>query len=710
MKSSAFKIHLSKKYNSQRLLVTTVISALFIIVAVVLFGRSVITADYITHTSGKNILSSGISFGLRPVTVTGGPTWPNSAASFQPTNTLDNNPNTYWAGDPSQNDWALVYDFGAVTYLENLTIHFFSRQIKGAVFVPQRTTILASTNGVDYTTVVEWVEKNNDEPRLTIGQRARYIKIMMSGKSDAPNYRQAAIQDVTFTGNNALVPAGVTGGTSWPWTNAYLPDKTIDNTTTTYWAGDPRQNSWSLVYDFGGIKYVNDLSVQYFPREKRNIIFVPQNLNVFSSDDGITYVLVKKTGDKVNDLQRLDLGVNARYIKLTMTGRSDSPSNRQPQIEEVVFTGSDRLASEHNDVVSYSSAFDNTRLVARTTFIEDGRLKPLVIIMHGWGGSIDDMQEAADWGRDHGVFAVSVAMRGRDGSQGVPDAGRVEIHDIYDAVQYALRQYPGEIDRNRVAIWGFSGGGGNAFSAATKLPDTFNQVGIFFGMNDYAAWRTNGAGDRIASIDAMYGGNPDQVPVRYLASRSLDGVGNNPWSDIQLFWDEQENICPPYFDENWLSQSSRLRLRNSTGHKSLVTDIQRWLHAYPAANDSLEWAMGNVLLPRLLSSDVSSVMTIPDQGAPQFHILGWMATKKFAVYLGTSDRAVADMTYNYVDKTMSFTFSNATTEIANAKAKVTIPLNSRTLVSVDGGQAQIIGNNIVVSNVQLTGTVTVRFK
>ena len=57
--------------------------------------------------------------------------------------------------------------------------------------------------------------------------------------------------------------------------------------------------------------------------------------------------------------------------------------------------------------------------------------------MHGYsaGSDIASIRPNAQRLRDAGFFAISVTMRGREGSQGVRDSGGVEVYDIYDAAE-----------------------------------------------------------------------------------------------------------------------------------------------------------------------------------------------------------------------------------------------------------------------------------
>jgi dipeptidyl aminopeptidase/acylaminoacyl peptidase len=74
-------------------------------------------------------------------------------------------------------------------------------------------------------------------------------------------------------------------------------------------------------------------------------------------------------------------------------------------------------------------------LVAELTYDDSREHAPIAVVMHGYSGASGKLGEVrgnAQYLRDKGFFAVSVAMRGRDGSDGVRDSGGLEIYDIYD--------------------------------------------------------------------------------------------------------------------------------------------------------------------------------------------------------------------------------------------------------------------------------------
>lgn len=636
-----------------------------------------------------------------PASVSGGPTWPNANGSFLPGKTIDNNTNTYWAGDPTKTEWSLIYDLGSAQNIDDIVIQFYPRTLKKVTYIPQQITVLTSADNSTFNVVSTTTDASVDKQKLAATSRARYLRIDMKGRSSAPSNRQPAIQEVYFTVEN----------------QNYIPFKTIDGTTSTYWAGDYNNNEWNLTYDLGSVQYLDNIVMQFYPRTlKRSITYVPQQITLQTSADNIAFKEVSNTTNTTDDRQQFTVYNKARYLRINMKGKSPAPSNRQPALNEVYIYGGNEPAAVVTGI-NYTSSYDNINLKAQLSYLDTGRKKPIVVVMHGWAGGMSSVSPTASWISQSGFFAVNIAMRGRDNSQGSPDAGRLEIHDIYDAVTYVLDHYPDEIDSTKIALWGFSGGGGNAFSAATKMPDMFNQVASFFGMNDYAYWRTNGAGDaRAAVVDQWTGGTPEAVPTHYEASRSLSGVQNNPWGEIHLFWDEEEIVCPAYFDQQWLDQSQALGYTNSIPHLSLISDLHRWIHGYPVpsnTDNSLVWAMENILAKRITNGSVPATIEVPNQGAPTFRVLGYLLTRKFRVYLGDAVSSVADLNYSDDGKQLIFAFSNPVAENPSASAKIIIPLNNshtaQNIESVTGADYVVEGNNLILSGADLNGTVTVTF-
>jgi hypothetical protein len=343
---------------------------------------------------------------------------------------------------------------------------------------------------------------------------------------------------------------------------------------------------------------------------------------------------------------------------------------------------------------------------------------PIAVVMHGYsnGNGVANVRGPAQRLRDNGFFAISVAMRGRDGSDGVRDSGGLEIHDIYDAVE-AVKANPtfaGLIDPTNIHITGYSGGGGNVMSALTKFPDYFRVGASFFGMSDYGydltnGWYNNGAGGRTSQLNTDIG-NPNTggstALDRYLARASNLAAKNNPYSEIHLFVNDDETICPPwnntsYRDNAVAAESSPGEFDNITVHigglgvyqdfngNSIndANELQTWPHGVPDANrqDAGELWYRN----RLLSGSIPQpVMNNTDE----LRVAGYVKTSTFGLWLGTGQNAAADLTYSLSSGLKSFSF-----DIASSNTAITGTLTVNT-ADMAGRQVSVELDNAVVGS------------
>ena len=359
-------------------------------------------------------------------------------------------------------------------------------------------------------------------------------------------------------------------------------------------------------------------------------------------------------------------------------------------------------------------------LVAELNYDNTEANAPIVVVMHGYSGTTGKLAEVrapAQRLRDHGFFAISVAMRQRDGSDGVRDSGGLEIHDIYDAVE-AIKADPafsGLIDPGNVHITGYSGGGGNTMSALTKFPDYFRVGAAFFGMSDYGydlndGWYNNGAGSRTSQLNIDIG-NPNTggnaVLDRYLARASNLASKNNPYSEIHLFVNSNETICPVWNDTSYeanadAAESFAGEFNNITVHigglgayqdfnSNSINDaneLQSWPHqGSPTSNeqDAAElWyrdrlLAGTIPQPALNNSD-------------ELRVAGFVKTSKFDLWLGDGQNAAADLTYSLSSTLKTFSF-----QIASSDTAVTGDLTVNT-ADMAGRQVSVELDNVVVGS------------
>lgn len=260
---------------------------------------------------------------------------------------------------------------------------------------------------------------------------------------------------------------------------------------------------------------------------------------------------------------------------------------------------------------------------------------PIVVMMHGFNGSIDNitsamMQRIAS----QGFFVLAAGMRGRKGATGSRDASGREIHDIYDAINYVKANFPVS---DKVCISGYSGGGGNALAAATKFPDVFNVVVDHFGMSDYGYDSTYGwyytNPSYQSNIADFVGATPTAAPEKYLARAHIFGVSNFA-GELYVFHDSEDSLVD-------ILQSQRLEEvqgANIDGHffYSESGDPVRYLH---------DMATSEITEPTWLPrAQAVAPWTIPDTGSVR--VCGYIITKKFNIFLGNLDDRTADVTYD----------------------------------------------------------------
>lgn len=297
---------------------------------------------------------------------------------------------------------------------------------------------------------------------------------------------------------------------------------------------------------------------------------------------------------------------------------------------------------------------------------------PIAVVMAGYSptnGNLDGVRAQAQRLRDAGFFAISVAMRGRDGSAGVRDSGGLEIHDIYDAVESVKDDYASYVDESNVHITGYSGGGGNVMSAIVRFPDYFRLGSSYFGMSDYGfdpvnGWYNNGAGGRTATLDQDIGnpnlGDPDVID-RYHARASNLAASNSRFTEVHLFVNDNESICPLVNDTSF-QQNGGSQVVLHVGNSAAPTyedfngngsedpgERQLWPHGFPTASQQAaaeQWyrdrlLAGTIPVPEL---DASGTLYVP----------GFLQTRHFEVWPGDGQNSTGVVTYSLGTQSASF--------------------------------------------------------
>jgi hypothetical protein len=186
-----------------------------------------------------------------------------------------------------------------------------------------------------------------------------------------------------------------------------------------------------------------------------------------------------------------------------------------------------------------------------------------------------------------------------------------------------------------------------------------------YGLDLVNGWYNNGAnygGTRTTQLDADIGNPITGGPVvldRYRARASNLASKNNPYSEIHLFVNWEEPICPAvnsisYWSNAVAAQSFPGEFTNITLHLGTNgvfrdfntnglnegSELQYWLHGNPTASQQTSaeaWYLarlrnGLIPQPKLNASD-------------ELYVAGWIKTRPFEFWLGDGQNAAATLSY-----------------------------------------------------------------
>ncbi len=352
-------------------------------------------------------------------------------------------------------------------------------------------------------------------------------------------------------------------------------------------------------------------------------------------------------------------------------------------------------------------------LKAELNYDDSHNNAPIAVVMHGFASDAVHVRANAQRLRDAGFFAISVAMRGRDDSDGTRDSGGLETYDIYDAVEAVKANYGSRVDASNIHITGYSGGGGNTMSALTKFPDYFRVGSAYFGISDYGydganGWYNNGAssGNQVSLNTDI--GNPntggDSVTDRYHARASNLASKNNPYSEIRLFVNDNEITCPKinstsYRDNAVAAESFVGEFDNITVHigrsgtyedfdgdgQNDADEEQCWPHHYPTADE--QHAAETWYLDRLLAGQIAQpVLNSNDE----LFVAGFVKTKPFEFWLDDGQNAAGELNYSLSADSKTFEL-----EVLSIDTAVTGKLSVDT-ADMAGRQVNVLLNDTLV--------------
>ena len=285
-----------------------------------------------------------------------------------------------------------------------------------------------------------------------------------------------------------------------------------------------------------------------------------------------------------------------------------------------------------NDTFLYSSTIDNiTDLYGHCMYDTGVHNAPLVFLGHHWGGDAHDFtyNQMKAW-VDSGNFVAVVGMRGRNSASGTRDDSGRELHDIYDAIQDIRDSFPTRVS-NKVALVGFSGGGGNAMGLGSKFPDAWVELTSLSGMSKYgiygsevdSGWyETNGV--------QIYCGTPATCPDNYEARDSRLAM---PY-----------NFKGGFFTMHHATSDALVAVSLARYMDTAYTDSGNERYFYDE-NEKYGHASIADQLPVIDSIiDITPTWTIPRYGS--IKILGYLVTNDFEIWLNDGTDAIADLTYN----------------------------------------------------------------
>jgi uncharacterized protein len=178
------------------------------------------------------------------------------------------------------------------------------------------------------------------------------------------------------------------------------------------------------------------------------------------------------------------------------------------------------------------------RLVSQNDRLLSSAGRPIVVMAHGVGGTIDTgLQPFAERFCATGVDVVAVDYRGFGASSGAPRQSvsmRRQVEDLHAAVDVA-RALPG-VEPNRVVLWGISLGGGHVITVASQRRDLAAVIALTPLVDGWAAAalalrhcsaasvaRCAWAGLR-SQLSTLRGGEPVTIPM--VAPPGSDGAIN----------------------------------------------------------------------------------------------------------------------------------------------------------------------------------------
>ena len=258
------------------------------------------------------------------------------------------------------------------------------------------------------------------------------------------------------------------------------------------------------------------------------------------------------------------------------------------------------------------------------------------------------------------------------------------------------KKYSTIADPEQVYIVGYSGGGGNALSFASKFPYEAAGVVDCFGIADYESWYNSWASAaQQDSLDAWIGGSPAAYPYRYTARKSTTAIAENFPGFLWAFHDTLDSSVP-------VSQTNAVKAAMDAAGKSSnyyidITDSgdsPRWLHALPNTGQSIIQAE-SVFMPEIKAKTNRKKI---QPKSDTIEVAGYVKTDFFELRFGEMNDNNVTVAYD-VSESPTFVFSGGT----SSSFRLRIPGGDSTMVIasinsvldtqyVSAGYADFVGN------------------
>ena len=268
----------------------------------------------------------------------------------------------------------------------------------------------------------------------------------------------------------------------------------------------------------------------------------------------------------------------------------------------------------------------------------------LIIGTHGWHMSISKFRHLDAPISEY--LEVEVDMRGRAYSTGEADCNGYELYDVYDAVQFVIKEYKEYLLSTEIIYFeAGSGGGGNALAIAGKFPDLFSAVNALYPIADYGKWyQFDDKGKEFRDeMDVWIGGTPENNKEAY-DSRSGVTVLPNLLTNLFIIHGTEDIRVPFFMTQDYMKEAKRLGKADKI-KLIAMHGVGDGDHCSNATKRQL------ALIPRNCRKNVQEhkqVIEIPPEG--EFVVAGYLVTKHFEVF--TDIDKVFTIKYNLREKTV----------------------------------------------------------